>query len=90
MTERGARWWTVRPAGNLKPATYRCLLCGRHLPSMSKHMLITPEGNPGRRRHAHTACVLEARRTGRLPTRDEWRATQPRSTGLLARLLRRD
>ena len=23
------RWWSMRPAQNLKPATYRCPLCGR-------------------------------------------------------------
>jgi hypothetical protein len=89
MSNPSARWWTVRPAGNLKPATYRCPLCGKHLASMSEHLLIAPEGDTGHRRHAHTACVLDARKAGRLPTRDEWRATQPRSQGWLARLLGR-
>jgi len=82
-----ARWWTMRPAANLKPATYRCPLCGRHLPALSEHMLIAPEGDSRRRRHAHTECVLAARKAGRLPNRDEWRATQPHRPGLLARLL---
>jgi hypothetical protein len=41
----------------------------------------------GRRRHAHTACVRTARAAGRLPSRDEWRATQPPSR--LARLFGR-
>jgi hypothetical protein len=52
-------------------------------------MLITPEGDSARRRHAHSACVLKARKAGRLPTRDEWEATRPkppRSPGPLARL----
>ena len=75
------RWWSMRPAQSLKPATYRCPLCGRHLPAMSGHMLIAPEGDASKRRHAHTVCVVQARREGRLPNRDEWRATQPRAPG---------
>ncbi len=80
MTDRVTqpRWWEVRPAQNRKPVTYRCPLCGRHLAALSDHALLLPEGRPAGRRHAHTACVLRARRAGRLPTRDEWRATQPR------------
>jgi hypothetical protein len=71
------RWWTARRAQNRKPATYRCPLCGNHLPAPSEHMLIAPEGDTSRRRHAHTACVLAARKAGRLPTREEWAKTQP-------------
>ena len=67
-----ARWWEARRAQNRKPATYRCPLCGEHLPSLSEHMLLFPEGDHSRRRHAHTACVMKARQEGRLPTRDEW------------------
>jgi hypothetical protein len=74
------RWWTMRRAQNRKPATYRCPLCGNHLPSLSEHMLIAPEGDTSGRRHAHTDCVLKARKAGRLPTRDEWLKTQPRRT----------
>ncbi len=74
------RWWTMRRAQNRKPATYRCPLCGNHLPSLSEHMLIAPEGDTSRRRHAHTQCVINARKAGRLPTRDEWLKTQPRRT----------
>ncbi len=77
-----ARWFSVRRAQNRKPATYRCPFCGRHLPSLSEHMLIVPEGDSGRRRHAHTECVLAARRAGQLPTRDEWLKTQPRPPSL--------
>ncbi len=66
-----ARWWTLRPAQNRKPATYRCPLCGGLLPSLSEHMLIVPEGDSSRRRHAHTACVMRARRAGGLPLREE-------------------
>jgi hypothetical protein len=84
-----ARWWTVRRAQNLKPATYRCPFCGRHLPALSEHVLIMPEGDASRRRHAHTACALAERKAGRLPDRDEWRRTQPHEPGLLSRLLRR-
>jgi formylglycine-generating enzyme required for sulfatase activity len=40
---------------------------------LQAHMLITPEGDPSRRRHAHSACVMAARKQGRLPTQAEWR-----------------
>jgi hypothetical protein len=85
-----ARWWTVRRAQNRKPATYRCPLCGGYLPALSEHVLIAPEGDASRRRHAHTACAQSARRTGLLPTRDEWRAANepPREPGALARIAR--
>jgi hypothetical protein len=79
------RWWSIRRAQNRKPATYRCPLCGRHLPALSEHMLIVPEGDASRRRHAHTDCVLAARKAGRLPTRDEWLKTQPRPPSLWRR-----
>ncbi len=65
------KWWTIRAAQNLKPATYRCPFCGRHLPALSEHALVMPEGDARRRRHAHTACVLAERRAGRLPLREE-------------------
>jgi hypothetical protein len=84
-----AHWYAVRRAQNRKPATYRCPLCGNLLPALSEHMLITPEGDSARRRHAHSACVLKARKAGRMPTREEWQATQPtppRPPGSLARL----
>jgi hypothetical protein len=84
-----ARWWTVRGAHNRKPATYRCPLCGRHLPALSDHMLIAPEGDTRRRRHAHTECVVAARRRGELVLRDEWLRTQPRAPSLWRRLLGR-
>ena len=53
-----ARWWTVRRAQNLKPATYRCPFCDELLPALNQHALVIPEGEPRRRRHAHVACVL--------------------------------
>jgi hypothetical protein len=77
MAEEPVRWWSMRPAQNLKPATYRCPLCGKRLPALSEHVLIWPEGEKARRRHAHTRCVLAARKAGRLPTEEEWRRTQP-------------
>ena len=52
-------------------------------------MLIAPEGDTRRRRHAHTECALAERRAGRLPLREDWLATQPRPPGLLRRLLGR-
>jgi hypothetical protein len=83
------RWWTIRAAQNRKPATYRCPFCHQHLPALSEHVLIMPEGDARRRRHAHTACALAARKAGRLPARDEWLKTQPREPGLLRRLFSR-
>jgi hypothetical protein len=83
---RDARWYAVRPAANRKPSTYRCPLCNRQLAALSAHMLVLPEGDAGRRRHAHTDCVMQARKAGRLPLREE---VEPRAPGLLARLLSR-
>jgi hypothetical protein len=73
-----ASWWTARPAANRKPATYRCPICGGHLPALSEHVLLFPEGDNRRRRHAHTACVVKAHERGELVWRDEWRRAQPR------------
>jgi hypothetical protein len=81
-----ASWWSVRRAHSSKPATYTCPLCGRRLHAMSEHVLIAPEDDAKRRRHAHSDCVAAARRAGNLPSYDEWRRTQPRRPGLLARL----
>jgi len=36
------RWWTVRPAQNLKPATYRCPFCDQYLSALSEHVLVKP------------------------------------------------
>jgi hypothetical protein len=71
---QAVRWWSVRPARSRKPATYTCPFCGEYLPAVSEHMLVLPEGDAGRRRHAHTTCALAARKAGRLPSRDEWLA----------------
>jgi hypothetical protein len=82
-----ARWWAIRRAQNRKPATYRCPLCGGFLPALSEHVLIVPEGDASRRRHAHTQCAVAARKAGRLPTLDEWRkASGEERPGLIARL----
>jgi hypothetical protein len=89
VTSDSPRWWTVRAAQNLKPATYRCPFCHELLPALSEHVLVMPEGDARRRRHAHTACSLAERKAGRLPTRDEWQRTQPAQRSLLDRLLRR-
>src|SRR5919202_6005135 len=82
------RWWSVRAAQNLKPATYRCPFCSEFLAAMSEHVLVMPEGDARRRRHAHTACALAERRAGRLPSRDEWLRTRPTRPGPVRRLLR--
>jgi hypothetical protein len=68
-----ARWWTMRPAQNLKPASYVCPFCDGMLHATSEHALIAPEGDVSKRRHAHLECVSDARRRGELPTEDEWR-----------------
>ena len=80
------RWWSMRRAQNRKPATYRCPFCGKHLAALSEHVLIAPEGDSERRRHAHMNCVLAARKAGRLPSEEEWRRTQPRPPSLWRRL----
>ena len=86
-----ARWWEIRRAQNLSGSVYRCPLCEGPLPALTPHLLITPEGDGSRRRHAHGECVMAARREGRLPTRDEWREAsgEPRPRGWLRRALHR-
>ena len=71
-----ADWYTVRRARNLKPATYRCPFCGYRLHAMSPHVLVLPEGDTSRRRHAHAECAAAANLPG-----------PPRAPGLLSRLL---
>jgi len=56
---------------------------------MSDHVLIAPEGDGERRRHAHRECVIAAREQGRLALYDDWRATQPRPPSRWRRLLHR-
>jgi hypothetical protein len=81
----------MRPAQNLKPATYTCPFCRRRLASMSEHVLIAPEDDRSKRRHAHMECVRKARQAGNLPTRDEWleaeRGPRPSFGERLRRLL---
>ena len=55
---------------------------------MSEHLVIAPEGDVEQRRHAHTECVLAARKAGTFKTYDDWRATQPRRS-FFDRYLRR-
>jgi hypothetical protein len=55
---------------------------------MSEHVIIAPEGDVERRRHAHTQCVLAARKTGTFKTYDDWREAQPRRS-FAQRYLRR-
>ncbi len=84
-----AEWYSVRRAVNSKPSTYTCPFCRGHLLALTEHVLVAPEGDTTRRRHAHTQCTLEARAAGTLPSREEWQATQPKPPGLIARLKRR-
>jgi hypothetical protein len=81
-----ARWWAVRRAHSQKPATYRCPFCDRLLHAMSEHVVVAPEGDASRRRHAHAECVAAAHRAGTFKTYDDWRAGRPR---LRSRLFRR-
>ena len=76
------RWWTVRPAQNLKPATSAARSVTSTLSALSEHVLVKPEGDDRRRRHAHTACVLSERKAGRLPLREE---VEPPRPGVIAR-----
>ena len=63
----------MRPAQNQKAATYVCPLCDGMLHAMTEHVLIAPEGDVSKRRHAHMDCVVAARKRGQLVTEDEWR-----------------
>jgi hypothetical protein len=78
VTVPAADWYEIRRAQSTKPATYRCPFCGELLAALSEHALIRPLARGEGRRHAHTACAMRARRAGLLPSRDEWRATQPK------------
>jgi hypothetical protein len=68
-----------RRVASSRPATYRCPFCNKLLHAMSDHVLIAPEGDSNRRRHAHLACVTREREAGRFLTYDDWRARQGRS-----------
>ena len=87
-TEVKPAWWSMRPAHSNRPATYTCPFCNERLHAMSEHLVIAPEGDVERRRHAHLDCVLAARKDGSFMTYDDWRATQPRRS-FLSRYLRR-
>jgi hypothetical protein len=76
-----ARWWTMRRAQSLKPASYVCPFCDGMLHATSEHTLVAPEGDVSRRRHAHTDCVVAERRRGRLSTEDEWRKQAASGSG---------
>jgi hypothetical protein len=71
MADR-ARWWELRPAQGAPGKTYTCPLCHGYLLAMNPNILMSPEGDRSRRRHAHTACVAKARAAGTLLTRSEW------------------
>jgi hypothetical protein len=73
-----ARWWATKHAQNLKAATYVCPFCDGLLHATSDHMLVVPEGDLSKRRHAHTDCVVAERRAGRLLDRDDWQRASRR------------
>src|SRR5437588_1688284 len=70
------RWWVMRAAHSNRPATYRCPFCGGLLHAMSAHMVIAPEGDVERRRHAHTECVRAERAAGRFPLYDDFKSAE--------------
>jgi hypothetical protein len=76
MGRENVQWWSMRPAQNLKPSTYTCPFCRKRLASMSEHVLIAPEDDRSKRRHAHMECVRKARAAGTLPTKAEWEARE--------------
>ena len=83
------QWWEVRTAQNRKAVTYRCPFCRQPLPSLMEHVLVLPEGDTRRRRHAHTECALAEKRAGRLPSKDQWLSEQPRKPSRFSRLFAR-
>jgi len=59
--------------------TYTCPFCGGLLLAMTEHVLLAPEGEVERRRHAHTDCVRAARARGELrPPTSGARRSRPR------------
>lgn len=88
MAMPAAPWYSVRRAVSGKPSTYTCPFCGERFVALTEHVLVAPQGDGARRRHAHTACTLRERSAGRLPSRDEWQATQPRRPRWWERLRR--
>jgi len=73
------RWWELSPARSLNPTTYICPLCDQQLQATSEHMLLLPEGDPSRRRHAHTfALPRRAARAGSLHRTNGARRDHPR------------
>ena len=40
---------------------------------MSEHVVVAPEGDVERRRHAHLECVQAERAAGRFVLEDEWK-----------------
>jgi hypothetical protein len=76
-----ARWWVVRSAQSLQPKTYVCPFCDGLLHATSEHSLVAPEGDVSKRRHAHTECVVAARRQGQLTLEDEWKKANRSTDG---------
>jgi len=58
-----ARWWAIRRAQNRKPATYRCPLCGRHLPADRPGRIAAPgpSSEPGGPLSRHRAQASRGR-----------------------------
>jgi hypothetical protein len=67
-----ARWWSLRRSRSRRPTTNACPLCEEPLHADSEHMLMLPEGDAGRRLHAHLTCASAAHSAGILHSREEW------------------
>ena len=97
-TSKAPRWWTARRASSAQPRTYRCPFCDERLHAMSEHVVIAPEGDVERRRHAHLACVQSERAAGRFAFEEEQeprtdlvtsKSQGRRGAGIVGRLWRR-
>jgi hypothetical protein len=75
MTEP-VRWWEIRHAQGQQAKTYTCPLCHGRFLAMVPHVLLSPEGDRDRRRHAHATCVSRRRAAGTLLTKSEWQRSQ--------------
>ena len=60
----------------MRAATYRCPFCEELLHAMTEHLVIAPEGDVDRRRHAHVECVRREREGGRFALYDDVRSDE--------------
>lgn len=75
------RWWDIRPAQSGQPKTYTCPICHGRFLAMVPNVLLSPEGDRERRRHAHVECVARQRQAGKLLTKGEWERNRRETRG---------